>query len=183
MNKQELLDYLDRLDHALQRPATLHIYGSAVTILLDEPGRTSLDIDVASTYSHADFSDLRQAARQAGIPINPDIDFSGNHIEWVSALRLCLPPPQPGQETRLWQGSRLTLLTGSIPDLIASKLIRYDEADQSDIQFLCAQSRISFAAVEDAVHRLPPPFDSDPLVHENLKNFKTDLAFWQEASL
>ena len=44
MNKTDLLGYLERLDGALKAPATLHIYGSAAFMLLDEPERTSLDV-------------------------------------------------------------------------------------------------------------------------------------------
>jgi hypothetical protein len=42
MNKTDLVGYLERLDRALTAPATLHIYGSAAFMLLDEPERTSL---------------------------------------------------------------------------------------------------------------------------------------------
>jgi len=45
MNKSELIAYLEGVDSGLQQPAMLYIYGSAVCILLDEPDRTSLDID------------------------------------------------------------------------------------------------------------------------------------------
>ncbi len=62
MNKAELLGYLERLDHALKTESTLHIYGSAAFMLLDEPDRTSLDVDVAAPYSMVDVGDLRQAA-------------------------------------------------------------------------------------------------------------------------
>jgi len=47
MNKSELIDYLEGIDGGLKQPAMLYIYGGAVCILLDEPDRTSLDIDVA----------------------------------------------------------------------------------------------------------------------------------------
>jgi len=53
MNKSELIAYLEGIDGGLQQPAMLYIYGSAVCILLDEPDRTSLDIDVAGPYSDA----------------------------------------------------------------------------------------------------------------------------------
>lgn len=46
----------------MKASATLHIYGSAAFMLLDEPERTSLDIDVAAPYSVVDEGDLRRAA-------------------------------------------------------------------------------------------------------------------------
>lgn len=178
MDKQKLLDYLEKLDAALDHPAMLYIYGSAVCILLDEPDRTSLDIDVAGPYSDADFGALVRAAERAGIPVNPEGDSTTNHIEWIQALRLCLPAPVPGQSMLLWQGKQLTVKCGSPADLIASKLIRYDVIDQGDIQFLLSQTRISFDEVADAVNRLPPPFHDDCMVLENLQNYRADIELW-----
>ncbi len=179
MDKKQLLTYLERIDAALERPAMLYIYGSAVFILLDEPDRTSLDIDVAAPYSEADFGALRQAAEQAGIPVNPDEDATDNHIEWIQSLRLCLPKPSEAHTIVLWQGSRLTVKSGSPAELIASKLIRYDTIDQADIQYLLSQARVTFNDVADAVNRLPPPFNADCMVLENLENFRTDADFWK----
>ena len=179
MNKSELIAYLEGIDGGLKQPAMLYIYGSAVCILLDEPDRTSLDIDVAGPYSDAAYADLAQAAERAGIPVNPDEQTSSNHIEWIQALRLCLPKPSAESGMILWQGEKLTIKTASVPELVASKLIRYDEIDQGDIQYLCSQSPISFSDAESAVRRLPPPFNADALVLENLENLRNDLQIWR----
>jgi len=179
MDKRQLLTYLERIDAALGSSAMLYIYGSAVCILLDAPDRTSLDIDVAGPYSDADLGALMQAAEQAGIPVNPAVDTTANHIEWIQALRLCLPKPSAEHATVLWQGARLTIKSGSAADLIASKLIRYDEVDQGDIQYLLLQARVTFADVADAVNRLPPPFNDDCMVLENLENFRADAEVWR----
>jgi len=178
MNKPELIAYLEGIDHALRGRATLYIYGSAACILLDEPDRTSLDVDVAGPYSAADQGDVRQAAETVGLPVNPDEDYSGDHIEWIGPLRLCLQPPVAGTELTLWQGAKLRIQTGPVADLIASKLIRYDGIDRSDIQYLLAQGHTTFAEIEAAAARLPGPFACDPLVHENLGNLKTDMVMW-----
>ena len=179
MNKGELVSYLERLDEALTTQAMLYIYGSAVVILLDAPGRTSLDVDVAGAYSSVSQAELARAAEQAGLPLNPDDPlFAGNHLEWVGALRLCLPPPGRDSMT-LWQGTRLTVQTGSVPDIIASKLIRYDETDKADIQFLASQSAFSWEAVRAAAATLPAAFREDALVKENLNNLAADLAAWK----
>jgi hypothetical protein len=179
MNKQELLAHLEALDRALQQPATLYIYGSAASILLDEPDRTSLDVDVAAPYSTVDQVDLWHAAQEIGFPVNPADDYSGDHIEWVGPLRLCLPPPVAGTELTLWQGARLRIQTGSLAALIASKLIRYDELDRGDIQYLLAQGRVSFFEVESAVSRLPAGFATDSVVQDNLVNLKADMQLWR----
>ncbi len=178
MDKKTLISYLEGLDGALRSRANLYVYGSAACILLDEPGRTSLDIDVAGPYSVVDESDLREAAIAAGIPVNPTEDYNGDHIEWVGPLRLCLQPPVAGKGLTLWQGARLRIQTGGIVDLVASKLIRYDDIDRSDVQYLLNVSRLPFADIERAAACLPPPFNQDALVRENLCNLKTDMAIW-----
>jgi endonuclease/exonuclease/phosphatase (EEP) superfamily protein YafD len=138
-----------------------------------------LDIDVAGPYSTVDQAELAEASPRAGLPLNPDPLSQENHLEWVGPLRLCLPPPQAGiPGLKLWQGRRLTLVTGSVPDLVASKLIRYDETDQGDIQFLYTQFRFEWLAVQQSVARLPQPFSTHTLVLENLENLKADMAAW-----
>ena len=178
MNKIELTAYLEKIDKALEHPAILCIYGSAAYILLDEPDRTSLGMDIAGPYSNADYSDFRKAAAVAGLPVNPDEQYSGNHIEWISGLRLCLPQPSPDTDVILWQGTLLTLKTVAIEKLVASKLIRYDEIDQSDIRYLVAHRKTAFSRIEAAVTLLPHPFNCDPVVLENLQNLKTDMGMW-----
>lgn len=178
MNKADLIGYLERLDHALKSAATLHIYGSAAFMLLDEPERTSLDIDVAAPYSRVDVGDLRQAASAAGLPLNPPDEYAGDHLEWISAIRLCLSVPDDKTDLLLWEGARLKIKTGSIPQLIASKLIRYDELDRSDIQYLCRQTSVKADDVAQAVIHLPEPFNRDPLVLENLDNLRVDMSLW-----
>jgi hypothetical protein len=179
MDKRELVSYLERLDAALSAPSELYIYGSAVVILLDAPGRTSLDIDVAGPYSSVQPTEFARASEAAGLPVNPDDPaYSGNHLEWVGPLRLCLPPPD-GSGMTLWRGMRLTVRTGNAADIIASKLIRYDETDKADIQFLCTQAPVTMDAVRAAADALPAPFRDDALVRENLGNLAVDLLLWR----
>jgi len=179
MNRQQLTGYLEAIDRGLSADAVLYVYGSAACILLDEPERTSLAIDVAGPYSTVDEGDLRAAADRAGLTVNPGEDHAGDHIEWVRPLRLCLQPPAEGGGLTLWQGARLRVRTGSIAELIASKLIRYDEVDQGDIRYLLSQARLRFADVQDAVARLPEPFRDDPVVRENLAALRTDRTAWE----
>ena len=178
VDKTELIGYLARIDGLLATPATLYVYGSAALILLDEPERTSLDMDVAAPYSRADFAELAVAAAKAGLPINPPDDYRRDHMEWISALRLCLPPPDPASDLVLWQGSRLAVKTAAIPRLIASKLIRYDNIDRGDVQYLCKQGQAAWDEVAAAVEMLPSPFGRDALVRENLANLREDMRMW-----
>ena len=178
MNKSQLVAYLERIDAALPGEAMLYIYGSAAFILLDEPERTSLDIDVAAPYCRVDERVFRDAASNAGLPVNPDLDTAKDHIEWISSLRLCLPKPSADSDIVLWRGRNMTVKTVAIPALIASKLIRYDAVDRSDVQYLLAQHPVALNDVAMAVGSLPPPFDQDAIVLENLKNLKNDMAVW-----
>lgn len=61
--------------------------------ILTVVNKVELYIDIAASYSSTDFPDMVQAALAAGLPVNPAADYPGDHIEWISALRLCLPPP------------------------------------------------------------------------------------------
>lgn len=179
MNKRELIAFLEGIDAHLSGPAVLCVYGAAAFILLDEVERTSVDIDVAGPYSDADYSDLRKAAEKAGLKVNPDEDQSGDHIEWISEVRLCLPRPDKATQMELWRGKNLILRTVSPPQLIASKLIRYDEVDQSDIRYLCFQMKIRFPDIAAAVESLPRHFREDPVLRENLENLRSDLQLWE----
>lgn len=181
MNKAELEGYLAIIDRKLAGAATLFIYGSAAGMLQGEETRMSLDIDVAAPYSNCDITDLRNAAMAAGLPVNPEETYQGDHIEWISGIRLCLAPPDSSTDVDLWRGKSLTIRTGSSADLIASKLIRYDEFDQSDIHFLYFHSRPSWSQIELAADRLPGAFKHDPVLLDNLRNLKIDIQRWEHA--
>ncbi len=178
MDKPRLIQYLEKIDSALQRDTTLCILGGAALILLGEPDRASVDVDVAGPHSDADLADLRRAAEAAGLPLDPEDETSSDYIEWILPMRLCLPEPDPRTEIVLWQGSRLTVKTVALPSLIASKLIRYDEIDQGDILYLCSSGNVEYSEIAAAVEGLPPSFKNDPVVRDNLENLKTDMAVW-----
>lgn len=180
MDKSKLLEYLSAMDEALSEETDLVVYGSAAFILLDEEGRTSLDIDVAAPYSRVNYPDFCRAAGRAGLPVNPPEETPHDHIEWISSLRLCLRKPQAEDEIVLWRGKRLTVKTVPAVDLIASKLIRYDPIDQADIQHVYRMAMPSFARIQSAVAALPAPFNTDPLVLENLENLRADSRMWME---
>jgi hypothetical protein len=177
MNAAALREYLARLDAALAEPARLCVFGSAALMLMGQEDRFSVDVDVAGPYSTANERALAAAAEQVGLPVNPADDFSSDHIKWVGPLRLCVARPSDDALV-LWQGSRLVIFTLPPPDLIASRLIRYDPTDQADIQFLIVHQRLHFEELERAVDRLPDPFRHDALVRENLENLRRDLPRW-----
>ena len=172
-------EYFARLD-ALVAPGTvLFVYGGAAVALLGSGIRTTMDVDVAEPYSHFDRTAFAAASAQAGLPVNPGTDHEAAFLELVGALRLCVPEPtaeNPGLE--LFRGANLTVRTGSAADLIASKLVRYDEQDQQDIQFLLKAGAVRLSAVRESVERLPTAFREDALVLENLGNLERDMKIW-----
>lgn len=172
-------EYFVRLD-ALVAPGTvLYVYGGAAVALLGSGIRTTMDVDVAEPYSRFDQATFASASAQAGLPVNPGADYEQAFLELVGAFRLCVPEPtveKPGLE--IFKGTNLTVRTGSAADLIASKLIRYDEQDQQDIQFLLKTGRVTLSAVRESVGRLPESFREDALICENLTNLERDMKMW-----
>ena len=116
MNAAALREHLARLDAALEEPVRLCLYGSAPLMLMGQDDRSSLDIDVAAPYSSANERALAEAGERIGLPVNPVDDYSGDHIEWVGPLRLCLASPGENPVI-LWQGSRITAFTLPVPIL------------------------------------------------------------------
>jgi hypothetical protein len=179
MNKDQILKYFGAIDGHLEQDASLVIYGSAAYMLLEEEGRTSLDIDVAGPYSTVQYESFCEAANKAGLQVNPEYNTGEEHVEWVSELRLCLARPDPKTEMVLWRGKHLEVKTVAPEDLVASKLIRYDDIDMSDIRYLVLQMKIEMPDIVKAVERLPEPFKNDALVRENLKNLQEDIKLWK----
>jgi hypothetical protein len=181
MNKATILQKLSIIDENLNSSARVCLYGSGAFILLDEEDRTSLDLDIAGPYSKVDYTDFTHAARAAGLEINPNETTDQDHIEWITVVRLCLANPSVTESMILWEGKRLTVFTVSPQDLIASKLIRYDEIDQSDINYLVFQMNVSFESIAKAVTRLPESFREDVMIQENLANLKQDIVLWKSS--
>jgi hypothetical protein len=178
VNAAALQEHLARLDDALSEPVKLCLYGSAALMLMGEENRFSVDLDIAGPYSTVNRRAFDCAAESIGLPVNPPVDFSADHIEWVGPERLCLAVPTPESAVELWQGSHLRVFTLPAADLVASRLIRYDPTDQGDIQFMVAHGRLGFEQIAAAVQRLPEPFRNDALVQENLQNLHRDLERW-----
>ncbi len=177
MNRATLESMLTSVDERLVSPTTMVIYGAAAFMLLGEEARISADVDVAGPYCIGDVASLRRAIVDAGYAINPPPEHQGDHVEWVGIERLSLEDPVEHSMT-LWHGANLSVITVPPPSLIASKLIRYDETDQSDIRTLCGRMKIQWEQIRDAANRLPPAFRDDALVKENLENLRNDMIMW-----
>ena len=179
VNRTTIAEYFGRLDGLVASGTILYIYGGAAVAALGANIRTTMDIDVAEPYSRFDRTTFPAASAEAGLPVNPSDDYDAAFLELVGAFRLCVPAPtdeKPGQI--VFKGVNLTVRTGSVADLIASKLIRYDEQDQQDVQFLLGNGRATMDEIRESVGRLPPTFRDDPLVRDNLDNLETDMKIW-----
>jgi len=171
--------YFDALDPLVCSDTLLYVFGGAAVALLGSRIRTTMDVDVAEPFSRIDRAAFFQASEQAGLPVNPSPDHDAAFLELVGPLRLSLPTPDaanPGVE--LYRGRNLIVRTGTPADLVASKLVRYDEQDQQDIQFLMGEGGATIEEVKSSVARLQPVFRDDALVRENLMNLGEDLKIW-----
>jgi len=171
--------YFDALDPLVRPETVLYVFGGAAVALLGSRIRTTMDIDVAEPYSVMDRAAFCAASAEAGLPVNPSPEYGAAFLELVGPLRLSLPRPDPSvPAVELYRGRNLTVRTGSAADLVASKLVRYDEQDQQDIQFLMGEGGATLEDVKASVARLQPVFRNDALVKENLAKLETDLQVW-----
>lgn len=179
VNRATIAEYFVRLDELVASGTELYIYGGAAVAALGADIRTTMDIDVAEPYSRFDHNAFPVASAKAGLPVNPPEDYDAAFLEMVGAFRLCVPEPTIERSGQIvFKGANLTVRTGSVADLVASKLIRYDEQDQQDIQFLLGNGRATLDEIRESVGRLPPTFRDDPLVRDNLSNLETDMRIW-----
>ena len=182
INEATALGYFSRLD-ALVKPGTeLYVIGGSAIALLGAKIRTTADVDVALPYSKLDIAAFGEASAKAGLPVNPTFGYQGAYIELVQPMMLTLPKPKSEDSLQvLFKGTNLTVKTGSGADLVASKLYRYSEQDQEDVQFLMLRGGVTLDAVREAVSRLPERFREDVMTVENLGNLESDLVLWRTA--
>ena len=182
INESVVADYFVRLDQLVKPGTELYVIGGSAIALLGAKIRTTADVDVALPYSKLDLADFTTASAKAGLPVNPTFGYQGAYVELVKPLMLTLPQPKSESDVQeLFRGANLIVRTGSGADLVASKLYRYSEQDQEDIQFLMLRGGVTLAAVRESVTRLPERFREDVMVVENLRNLEQDLALWRVA--
>jgi len=179
VDEQTVRAYFDALDPLVRPDTVLYVFGGAAVALLGSRIRTTMDIDVAEPFSQIDRAAFCRASAAAGLPVNPAPEYSAAFVKLVGPLRLSLPVPDPARPAvELYRGRNVTVRTGSAADLVASKLVRYDEQDQQDIQFLMGEGGATLEEVKASVDRLQPVFRDDALVRENLMNLGEDLKIW-----
>ncbi|MBO6166950.1 MAG: hypothetical protein J6P13_01200 [Kiritimatiellae bacterium] len=182
INEQVLRDYFARLDRLVAPGTELFVFGGASIALLGSKIRTTVDVDVAAPYSRVDMVSFKEASKLAGLPVNPGMGYQGAYLEFVEERMLALPVQKRDEATVLFRGLNLTVITASESDLVASKLVRYNDKDRSDVQFLAGLGKVSPEDVKASVARMSPRLRSDVLVAENLSNLETDFMLWKEIS-
>lgn len=182
INESVVTDYFVRLDQLVKPGTELYVIGGSAIALLGAKIRTTADVDVALPYSKLDLTDFTTASAKAGLPVNPAFGYQGAYVELVKPLMLTLPQPKSETDVQeLFRGVNLVVRTGSGADIVASKLYRYSEQDQEDIQFLMLRGGVTLADVRESVTRLPERFREDVMVVENLGNLERDLSLWRVA--
>ena len=182
IDEKVLRDYFARLDALVSPGTVLYVFGGGAVALLGAAIRTTIDIDIAAPYSKVAESEFRAASEKAGLPVNPGLGYQGAYVEFVPPLTLAMPRARtPDDEIVLFSGLNLTVKTGSVADLIASKLIRYNDKDRSDVQYLADLGGIVMDDVVASVERLPERIKRDVVLRANLENLSVDLSLWKEA--
>ena len=172
--------YFERLDPLVRPGTVLFVIGGSAIAQLGAKIRVTADIDVALPYSTFEMSEFVAASAKAGLPVDPAFGYQGAYVELVKPLMLTLPKPASVDDCIvLFQGANLTVRTSGPADLVASKLYRYSEQDQEDVQFLMRAGGVTLEAVREAVSRLPARFRDDVIVRENLANLEADLEIWK----
>lgn len=180
IDETTVTEYFVRLDRLVKPGTVLYVIGGSAIALLGAKIRTTADVDVALPYSRFNLSEFSEASAAAGLPVNPSFGYQGAYLELVKPLMLTLPAPKSEESLQeLFVGTNLVVRTGSGADLVASKLYRYSDQDQEDIQFLMLRGGVTMADVAEAVERLPERFRHDVLVRENLANLESDLKLWE----
>ena len=129
--------YFERLDPLVRPGTVLFVIGGSAIAQLGAKIRVTADIDVALPYSTFEMSEFVAASAKAGLPVDPAFGYQGAYVELVKPLMLTLPKPASVDDCIvLFQGANLTVRTSGPADLVASKLYRYSEQDQEDVQFL-----------------------------------------------
>lgn len=171
VDSTELRQIFERLDRSLEHPTQLLIRGGAAVLALGLEERVTLDVDVLPGSSFVE-ADLRQACEAADLGFNPaNKDLADrDYLEVVPEETLVLPRPSEERPyNTVFRGVKLVVRTPPAADLVVGKLKRLEPEDEADVAFLVQRFGLGRADLEEAFHRLPFRFQSDPVVVDNLR--------------
>jgi hypothetical protein len=163
LNFQNLKDILARVDQNLEDKVTLCLIGSAATILMGQPKRTTEDIDAWAKASIFREAALSEAVEKAGLSYDPREEFPRvPYLQIVHPGIVQVPGYDPemgrwfGQEENIvWSGEKLTITIPPPEALIASKLVRGDARDLEDCLWLLTAKAPDASLIMGALHALP----------------------------
>lgn len=171
MDSTELRQIFERLDRSLEHPTQLLIRGGAAVLALGFEERVTIDVDVLPGSSFVE-PDLRRACEAADLGFNPaNKDLADrDYLEVVPEETLVLPRPSEERPyNTVFRGVKLVVRTPPAADLVVGKLKRLEPEDEADVAFLVQRFGLGRADLEEAFHRLPFRFQSDPVVVDNLR--------------
>lgn len=157
IERRKLEEIFDRIGKALQRPATLCIFGSAPAILLGQPSRQTQDVDVWHPQSSYDAGDLSRACQATGVLFDPTEELDP-HAIYLQIVRPGIVAMPPNFETEtIGRYGNLTVVMPTPVVITAAKLVRGSERDIGDIVWWARHRSISLKQMEQSISRLPSP--------------------------
>lgn len=157
-DRDSWLQALARINQSLQQQgstARLTLVGSATGILMGQPDRSSVDLDVWRPTSRYEFAALKKAVENAGLVFNPTsaLDPETPYVRLI----------EPGivqigmfeHPETLEKFGALQLDRPPIANLVASKLVRAENKDIEDITYLLANYRPERGEIEKAIQSMP----------------------------
>lgn len=157
LDREQWYAVLERLAAALGGGAEVRLcfIGSAACVFGGMDGRTSRDLDIWTPASDYDRGELARAAAAAGLLFDPRSALRPDqpYLQLVDPIPSELGAFEPVFFERI---GRLRLYRPPIENLIASKLIRCEPRDLSDIRFLLSRYQPDLAAVRRLISNLSP---------------------------
>jgi len=141
LSRDEWVEKLDQLGAKLEElGVSAHIVaiGSVPAMLLGQPGRTSLDLDVWKPSSAFHEAALREAAEAVGLLFDPK-DFVEPDMPYLQIVRPGIVQVGPFEPEAVDQFSSLKISRPPVENILASKLCRASEKDIEDIFWLAGQ--------------------------------------------
>ena len=138
------------------QPVRLCLIGSVACVFGGMAARTTRDLDVWKPASDYDLAELKQAVEAAGLSFDPKstLDPDKPYVQLVER-----GPTQVGQFEPVFMErlGRLHLYRPPVGHLIASKLVRGDDADIEDVVFLISKYQPARAEILAVIESFSEP--------------------------
>ena len=141
------------LSHALGKegsPVRLCLIGSAACLFGGMEGRTSAGLDIWKPASDYDRMELKMAAEKAGLLFDPKQAMEPNR-PYLQLIEPGLTQLGLFEPVFIERFGRLQLFRPPVENLVASKLLRAEAKDLSDIRFLTSRYRPEMAGIRQVI--------------------------------